>query len=68
VQPFGGFVSEFRQFEGYRPPARVEGGNFVGIDAYFPFYKACVDDLRFIGPDQRRRGRTARFSVGFGFG
>jgi hypothetical protein len=32
-------------------PTRVEGGNFIGTEDYFAFYKAQVDDLRFIGPE-----------------
>jgi hypothetical protein len=48
VQPFGGFLSEFRNFDGYRLPTRIEGGNFIGTEAYFPFYKAHVEDLRFV--------------------
>lgn len=47
LQPFGGFLSEFRNFDGYTLPTRVEGGNFIGTAAYFPFYKAQVDCLRF---------------------
>ena len=47
LQPFGGFLSEFLNFDGYRLPTRVEGGNFIGTEAYFPFYKARVDCLRF---------------------
>ena len=48
IQPFGGFLSEFRDFDGYRLPTRVEGGNFIGTEAYFPFYKAQVIQLRFV--------------------
>jgi len=48
LQPFGGYLSEFRDFDGYRLPTRVEGGNFIGTDGYFPFYKAIVDAIRFI--------------------
>lgn len=48
LQPFGGFLSEFREFDGYRLPTRVEGGNFIGTEAYFPFYKARVDGIRFL--------------------
>lgn len=47
LQPFGGDLSEFREFEGYRLPTRVEGGNFIGSDEYFPFYKATVTSIRF---------------------
>jgi hypothetical protein len=49
LQPFGGFLSEFQEFAGYQLPTRVEGGNFIGTEAYFPFYKARVESLRFVG-------------------
>jgi hypothetical protein len=48
LQPFGGYLSEFREFAGFVLPARVEGGNMFGTDAYFPFYEAEVADLRFL--------------------
>lgn len=48
-QPFGGYLSTFKQFEGYRLPTRVEGGNLVGTEDYFPFYKAEVSAIRFVG-------------------
>ena len=48
LQPFGGYLSAFRHFQGYRLPTCVEGGNFIGSDAYFPFYKIRIDDLRFV--------------------
>lgn len=51
LQPFGGYLSEFRNFDGYCLPTRVEGGNFIGTDDYFPFYKARVDRLRFLVAD-----------------
>jgi hypothetical protein len=47
VQPFGGELSEFREFEGYRLPTRAEAGNFFGTDDYFPFFKARVSEIRF---------------------
>jgi hypothetical protein len=47
LQPFGGYLSEFREFDGYRLPTLVEGGNFIGTDDYFPFYKVTVTGLRF---------------------
>ncbi len=47
IQPFGGDLSEFRDFNGYRLPTHVDGGNFIGTDAYFPFFKARVTDIRF---------------------
>lgn len=49
LQPFGGYLSAFRSFDGFRLPTRVEGGNFFGTDDYFPFYKAEVETVRFIG-------------------
>ncbi len=56
LQPFGGFLSEFRDFDGYRLPTHVEGGDFIGTEAYFPFYKAQVDHLRFVACRKLRRG------------
>ena len=47
-QPFGGYLAEFRDWDGYRLPTRVEGGNFIGTPDYFPFYQAQVHDIRFI--------------------
>jgi hypothetical protein len=46
-QPFGGDLSEFEDFEGYRLPRRVEGGNHIGTADYFPFYKARIMSIRF---------------------
>lgn len=46
-QPFGGTLEKFRDFEGYRLPTRVEGGNHIGTDDYFPFFKANVTHIRF---------------------
>lgn len=46
-QSFGGDLSEFRDFSGFRLPTRVEGGNFFGTEDYFPFYRAEVGDIRF---------------------
>jgi hypothetical protein len=46
-QPFGGVLSEYRHFAGYRLPTRVEGGNHFGTPDYFPFFKAEVSDIRF---------------------
>ena len=58
VQPFGGRLSEFRQFGGYMLPTLIEGGNMlptlieggnmIGTPAYFPFYKARVKSIRFL--------------------
>jgi hypothetical protein len=49
LQPFGGYLSDFRDFGGYKLPAHVEGGNMIGTADYFPFYIADVEDLRFTG-------------------
>ncbi len=46
-QPFGGYLSDFREVNGYRLPMRVEGGNLIGTEDYFPFYKAEVRSIRF---------------------
>lgn len=46
-QPFGGYLSEFREIDGYRLPMHVEGGNLIGTEDYFAFYKADVQAVRF---------------------
>jgi Family of unknown function (DUF6544) len=46
-QPFGGDLSDFREIGGYRLPMRVEGGNLIGTDDYFPFFKANVESIVF---------------------
>jgi hypothetical protein len=45
LQPFGGYLSDFRDFEGYTLPTRIEGGNFIGTEAYFPFYLARIKNV-----------------------
>jgi hypothetical protein len=55
TQPFGGYLSQFREFEGYRLPTRVEGGNHLGTPLYFPFYKAHVTTIRFPAPPAPER-------------
>ena len=55
LQPFGGYLSEFRDFDGYILPTRVEGGNFIGTEEYFPFYQANVESIRFVDRKQGRR-------------
>ncbi|NNE79896.1 MAG: hypothetical protein HKN18_06440 [Silicimonas sp.] len=45
LQPFGGELSDFRSYEGYRLPAHVEGGNYFGTPDYFPFFKADVTKI-----------------------
>lgn len=46
-QPFGGDLSEFQEFGGYRLPTRVDGGNHIGTDDYFPFFRAKVTKIDF---------------------
>ncbi len=52
-QPFGGDLSAFRDFDGYRLPTVVDGGNHIGTELYFPFYKAKVTSLRFLPNDNQ---------------
>ncbi|MEM9600687.1 MAG: DUF6544 family protein [Pseudomonadota bacterium] len=46
-QPFGGHLSEFVAFDGYRLPTRIEVGNHFGTDDYFPFLKARITQASF---------------------
>jgi hypothetical protein len=46
-QPFGATVMEMGEFQGYRIPTRIEGGNAFGTDAYFPFFRAKVTGAHF---------------------
>lgn len=50
VQPFGGYLSDYREFHGFRLPTRVEAGNHFETDDYFAFFKATVTDVRFPAP------------------
>ncbi len=50
IQPFGGYLADFRTFAGFTLPTRIEAGNHFGSDDYFPFYVAAVSDLRFPEP------------------
>lgn len=47
IQPFGGTLSEFRNFDRFTLPTRVEGGNHFGTPNYFPFFRARVEDISF---------------------
>lgn len=47
LQPFGGFLSDFRRIQGYRLPFKVEAGNMFDTDDYFAFYRAEVSEIRF---------------------
>lgn len=46
-QSFGGNLSGFEWFGGYRLPTQVEGGNHIGTPDYFPFFRAKVTDIQF---------------------
>ncbi len=54
LQPFGGFLSEFRDFDGFRLPTHVEAGNHFGEDAFFPFFIADVSEITFPSPPASR--------------
>ena len=47
LQPFGGFLTDFREIQGYRVPFRVEAGNMFGTSEYFAFFKAEITGIRF---------------------
>ncbi|WP_285393660.1 DUF6544 family protein [Marinobacter azerbaijanicus] len=47
LQPFGGYLSEFRPFDGFRLPTHVEAGNHFATDQYFPFFVADVTAVEF---------------------
>lgn len=47
LQPFGGTLSDYRDFGGFRVPTRVEGGNMFGTPDYFAFYKVRVTEMAF---------------------
>lgn len=49
LQPFGGYLSEYRQFGGFQLPTRIEAGNFFGTEEYFPFFRATVTSVQFHG-------------------
>jgi hypothetical protein len=48
LQPFGGLLSEYRTFDGFRVPTRVDGGNLIDTPDYFPFFRAKVTALEFL--------------------
>lgn len=50
LQPFGGYLNDFQNFEGFTLPTRVDGGNHFGTEAYFPFFRARVGEVRFPVP------------------
>lgn len=47
LQMFGGYLSAFKEVQGYRVPTHVEAGNFFGSDAYFPFFIADVNAVSY---------------------
>ncbi|MGM0680492.1 MAG: DUF6544 family protein [Pseudomonadota bacterium] len=47
LQPFGGYLSKFRLFNGFRLPTHVEAGNHFGTEQYFPFFVADVTAVEF---------------------
>ena len=49
IQPFGGFLSDHREVQGFRVAMHVEAGNFFGTEAYFPFFIVDVDSIAFPG-------------------
>jgi hypothetical protein len=66
LQPFGGYLSDFRTIGGVRVPFRVEGGNFIGTPAYDAFYDVGVTSIDFIGStdDSDSHLRTDQFAGG----
>lgn len=50
LQPFGGYLSHFRNFSGYQLPTRIEAGNFFDTDNYFPFFRVDVAAIDFTLP------------------
>ena len=47
LQPFGGYLSGFREFHGIRVPTHIEAGNFFDTADYFPFFIADVTTMSF---------------------
>jgi len=47
LQTFGGYLSDFRSFGGFRLPSHVEAGNHFDTDQYFPFFVADVTQVEF---------------------
>lgn len=46
-QPFGGHLSNFKNFAGFNIPTHVEAGNMFGTDDYFAFFKVNVTEVKF---------------------
>lgn len=60
LQPFGGHLSEYRDFGGFRLPTHVEAGNFFGTEAYFPFFIVDVLSIDFPAPEMDNPLQVAR--------
>ena len=45
LQPFGGYLSDFRDFSGFQLPAHVEAGNNFGTADYFAFFIADIQEI-----------------------
>ena len=54
LQPFGGVLSDFREVAGFRIPFTVEAGSMFGTEAYFPFFRARIAEVRFPPPPAPR--------------
>ncbi|MBF9031727.1 hypothetical protein HKCCE3408_15105 [Rhodobacterales bacterium HKCCE3408] len=52
LQPFGGYLSEFREFGGFTLPTHVEAGNMFETEDYFPFFIVDITDISFPQPDR----------------
>lgn len=50
LQPFGGFVSDFRSVQGIQMAFQVEAGNHFMLDDYFPFFRARITQARPVWP------------------
>ncbi|HNP35274.1 MAG TPA: hypothetical protein PKK10_05430 [Woeseiaceae bacterium] len=46
-QAFGGYLSDYKEFGGFRLPTRIDAGNFFETDDYFPFFKVTVTSVTF---------------------
>lgn len=49
LQPFGGYLSEFRNFNGFCLPSHVEAGNQFGTEHYFAFFVADINTIAWPG-------------------
>lgn len=47
LQPFGGRLLDWAEFEGFRIPVRVEIGNLFGTPDYAPFFLATITAARY---------------------